>query len=131
MNGGASNGSSDRKLLEGPHSRFHELLLLFRAMAKSPRVFERMFAGSLLDKGPLDLRAREIVIDRTTARLGCEFLGEVPLVLDIRTAADEGTPIAAAAPDSAPAQAFAAIAQRIWQKVNGEAPRSGPRIVIS
>ncbi len=39
MNGGASNGSSDRKLLEGPHSRFHELLLLFRAMRDFIRGF--------------------------------------------------------------------------------------------
>ncbi|GEP53162.1 carboxymuconolactone decarboxylase family protein [Reyranella soli] len=46
---------------------------LFRAMAKSPRVFARMFAGALLDKGPLSLPQREIVIDRTTARLGCEY----------------------------------------------------------
>jgi len=48
-------------------------LLLFRTMAKSPRVFAKMFAGGLLDKGPLSLRQREIVIDRTTARLGCEY----------------------------------------------------------
>ncbi|WP_395712139.1 carboxymuconolactone decarboxylase family protein [Reyranella sp.] len=48
-------------------------LVLFRTMAKSPRVFARMFAGGLLDKGPLSLRQREIVIDRTTARLGCEY----------------------------------------------------------
>jgi alkylhydroperoxidase family enzyme len=32
-----------------------------------------MFAGGLLDKGPLSLRQREIVIDRTTAKLGCEY----------------------------------------------------------
>jgi alkylhydroperoxidase family enzyme len=48
-------------------------LMLFRTMAKSPRVFARMFAGALLDKGPLSLRQREVVIDRTTARLGCEY----------------------------------------------------------
>ena len=48
-------------------------LMLFRTMAKSPRVFARIFAGGLLDKGPLGLRHREIVIDRTTARLGCEY----------------------------------------------------------
>src|SRR5215468_7882452 len=48
-------------------------LALFRTMAKSPRVFAKMFAGGLLDKGPLGLRQREIVIDRTTARLGCEY----------------------------------------------------------
>jgi len=50
-----------------------EPLVLFRTMAKSPRVFEKMFAGGLLDKGPLSLRQREIVIDRTTAKLGCEY----------------------------------------------------------
>lgn len=50
-----------------------EPLILFRTMAKSPRVFGRMFAGGLLDKGPLSLRQREIAIDRTTARLGCEY----------------------------------------------------------
>jgi alkylhydroperoxidase family enzyme len=50
-----------------------EPLLLFRTMARSPRVFTKMFAGGLLDKGPLSLRQREIVIDRTTARLGCEY----------------------------------------------------------
>src|ERR1700759_5643222 len=48
-------------------------LVLFRAMAKSPSVFAKLFAGGLLDKGPLGLRQREIVIDRTTARLGCEY----------------------------------------------------------
>jgi len=48
-------------------------LALFRTMARSPRVFAKMFAGGLLDKGPLGLRQREIVIDRTTARLGCEY----------------------------------------------------------
>ena len=48
-------------------------LILFRALAKSPRVFAKVFAGGLLDKGPLSVRQREIVIDRTTARLGCEY----------------------------------------------------------
>ncbi len=64
-------------------------------------------------------------------RLGSEFLGEVPLVLEIRTNADAGTPIVAAAPDSHPAQAFAAIAKRLWEKVNGATAKpAGPRIVI-
>ncbi len=65
-------------------------------------------------------------------RLGSEFLGEVPLLLDIRTASDGGTPIAAAAPESAGAHAFAAIAARVWEKVSGAAMvrSSGPRIII-
>lgn len=48
-------------------------LVLFRTLARNPRVFARTFAGGLLDKGSLSLRQREIVIDRTTARLGCEY----------------------------------------------------------
>jgi len=48
-------------------------LMLFRTLARSPRVFGKMFAGGLLDKGALSLRHREIVIHRTTARLDCEY----------------------------------------------------------
>ena len=66
-------------------------------------------------------------------RLGTEFLGEIPLLLDIRTASDAGTPIVAAAPDSDAARAFGVIAQRVWAKVNpataGKAP-AFPRIVV-
>jgi alkylhydroperoxidase family enzyme len=47
-------------------------LVLFRTLARSPRIFGKVFAGGLLD-GPFSLRQREIVIDRTTARLGCEY----------------------------------------------------------
>ena len=50
-----------------------EPLLLFHTLAKSPRVFAKIFAVGYLDKGPLSLRQREILIDRTTARLGCEY----------------------------------------------------------
>ena len=69
---------------------------------------------------------------REAERLGTEFLGEMPLLLDIRTAVDAGTPIAAAAPDSEAAKAFAAVAARVWEKVSGgEVGRgSGPRIVM-
>lgn len=58
-----------------------EPLVLFRTMARSPRVFGKMFAGGLLDKGPLSLRQREVVIDRTTARLGCEYEWGVHIAL--------------------------------------------------
>ncbi len=56
-------------------------LVLFRTLAKSPRVFAKMFAGGLLDKGPLSLRQREIVINRTTAKLGCEYEWGVHIAL--------------------------------------------------
>jgi alkylhydroperoxidase family enzyme len=48
-------------------------LMLFRVMAGSPRAWEKFRAGSLLDRGPLSLREREIVIDRTCALTGCEY----------------------------------------------------------
>lgn len=50
-----------------------EPLKLFRTMARNPRVLQRMFAGSFLDKGSIDLRDREIVILRTCARCGSEY----------------------------------------------------------
>ena len=66
------------------------------------------------------------------ARLGTEFLGEIPLLLDIRMASDAGTPIAALAPDSDAAKAYGALAARVWEKVSGATlvRSSGPRIVI-
>ncbi|MDO8839878.1 MAG: carboxymuconolactone decarboxylase family protein [Parvibaculum sp.] len=50
-----------------------EPLVLFRTLARNPRVFRRFMAGGLLDKGTLSLREREIVIDRACARCGGEY----------------------------------------------------------
>jgi alkylhydroperoxidase family enzyme len=48
-------------------------LALFRALAVNERVFLRMIAGRLLDRGSLSLRERELVIDRTCFRCGSEY----------------------------------------------------------
>lgn len=48
-------------------------LMLFRVMAGHQRAWSKFRAGSLLDRGPLPLRDREIVIDRTCALNGCEY----------------------------------------------------------
>jgi alkylhydroperoxidase family enzyme len=48
-------------------------LALFTTLARVPRVWDRFRAGSLLDRGPVSLRHREIVIDRTCARNGCAY----------------------------------------------------------
>jgi ATP-binding protein involved in chromosome partitioning len=45
--------------------------------------------------------------------LGMPFLGEVPLHMDVRAQSDAGVPIVVAAPESAEAQAFMAIAEKI------------------
>src|ERR1700712_3911343 len=42
-------------------------LTLFRVVAGNARAWEKFRAASLLDAGPLSLREREIVIDRTCA----------------------------------------------------------------
>lgn len=46
-------------------------------------------------------------------RLGLGFLGEIPLYTEIREGGDRGVPVVVSAPGSAPALAFAEIAQRI------------------
>ncbi len=64
------------------------------------------------------------------ARLGVDFLGEVPLDIRIRETSDAGTPIVAADPASPHAAAYRAIAQRLWAKI-GRDTRPPPRIVVS
>jgi alkylhydroperoxidase family enzyme len=48
-------------------------LVLFRVMAGHARAWEKFCGGGLLDRGPLSLREREIVIDRTCALNKCEY----------------------------------------------------------
>lgn len=48
-------------------------LVLFRVMAGHMRAWDKFRAGGLLDPGPLSLRQREIVIDRTCALNKCEY----------------------------------------------------------
>lgn len=48
-------------------------LLLFRTVARNPRVLQRMMAGGLLDRGSISLRARELMILRTCVRCGAEY----------------------------------------------------------
>lgn len=46
---------------------------LFRTLAVNERVFLRLMAGGLLDRGALTMRERELVIDRTCFRCGSEY----------------------------------------------------------
>ena len=66
---------------------------------------------------------------REAEALGVPFLGEVPLLLDIRETSDAGTPIVAQAPDSPAAKAYTAIAERVWKGLAG-VREAGPRIVM-
>ena len=62
------------------------------------------------------------------ARTGAPFLGEVPLLLEIRETGDAGTPICAAAPASEAAMAFQAIAVKIIDALAAPSARR-PEIV--
>ena len=48
-------------------------LRLFRTLAHNPRVLRKFRLGSLLDRGAIERRDREIVILRTCARCGSEY----------------------------------------------------------
>jgi ATP-binding protein involved in chromosome partitioning len=55
---------------------------------------------------------------RTADSLEAEFLGDIPLDIKIRATSDGGIPIVIAEPDSPHAQAYVAIARRIWEKIS-------------
>jgi ATP-binding protein involved in chromosome partitioning len=68
---------------------------------------------------------------RTAHELGCDFLGEIPLHLDIRETSDDGRPIVVSRPESEHARAYLAIVDKVAEKIEGALARTaGPRIVI-
>jgi ATP-binding protein involved in chromosome partitioning len=71
---------------------------------------------------------------READKLGMEFLGEIPLDIEIRETSDSGRPVVVSNPDAPNAKAFAAIAARIWEKVSTQidagGPRQAPKIVM-
>lgn len=56
-------------------------LVLFTTLARDPRLFQKFFAGGLLDRGNLTLRQRELVIARTTALCRSEYEWGVHIAL--------------------------------------------------
>ena len=50
-----------------------EPLTLFRVMARSERLLPRFMRAGVLDRGPVPIRDREVVIHRTTARCEAEY----------------------------------------------------------
>src|SRR5947208_10082341 len=78
-------------------------LTLFRVVAGSARAWEKFRAGSLLDGGPLSLREREIVIDRTCALTQCEYEWGVHIAIFAKAAKLSHEQVRAALLDSADA----------------------------
>ncbi len=65
-------------------------------------------------------------------RLNCDFLGEVPLDIEIRETADRGEPITVIKPNSPHAQSYRAIADKVWDRVTAIKEQGGraPNIVM-
>jgi ATP-binding protein involved in chromosome partitioning len=65
-------------------------------------------------------------------RLGVPFLGEVPLVMEIRETSDAGTPIVVSSPDGQHAKVYREIAARAWEgvKTARAGARQAPKIVV-
>jgi alkylhydroperoxidase family enzyme len=62
-----------RKLFDVVMPEGMDPLLLFRTIARSQRILPRFMRAGVLDRGPVDIRDRELVIHRTTARCGAEY----------------------------------------------------------
>tara|TARA_R110000824_G_scaffold390760_16_gene587958 strand:- start:3317 stop:4465 length:1149 start_codon:yes stop_codon:yes gene_type:complete len=70
---------------------------------------------------------------RMAEKLGCEFLGEVPLHMSVRETSDAGTPVTATAPDSDEAKIFIDIARKVATHITAAKDaraRKAPAIVI-
>ena len=65
-------------------------------------------------------------------RLGVPFLGEVPLVMEIRETSDAGTPIVVSSPNGPHAKVYREIAARAWEGVKAAraGARQAPKIVV-
>jgi ATP-binding protein involved in chromosome partitioning len=63
-------------------------------------------------------------------RLGADFLGEVPLDIVIRETSDEGRPVVVSRPESAHAEAYRQMAERIGQKIGAAAARRAPPKIV-
>ena len=63
-------------------------------------------------------------------RLGVDFLGEIPLDIEIRETSDGGQPIVVSKPDSANAKVFREIGDRIWAKLENTGAKAMPKILV-
>jgi ATP-binding protein involved in chromosome partitioning len=64
-------------------------------------------------------------------RQGVPFLGEIPLAMNIRERSDSGLPVVVTEPDGPHAQAYRAIADRVWERLEGGGTaKAAPRIVF-
>jgi alkylhydroperoxidase family enzyme len=93
-------------------------LMLFRVVAGNARAWEKFRAGSLLDRGPLSLREREIVIDRTCALTRCEYEWGVHIAIFAEAAQLTGEQVRATVLGKADAPCWSASEQALIAAVD-------------
>lgn len=70
---------------------------------------------------------------RMAEKLGCDFLGEIPLHMSVREKSDSGEPVVATAPESDEARSFLEIARRVGEHLDralGGGSKRAPAISI-
>jgi alkylhydroperoxidase family enzyme len=92
--------------------------MLFRVVAGNARAWEKFRAGSLLDRGPLSLREREIVIDRTCALTRCEYEWGVHVAIFAEAAQLTGEQVRATVLGKADAPCWSASEQALIAAVD-------------
>ena len=93
-------------------------LALFHVIAGHPRAWEKFRGGSLLDRGPLTLREREIVIDRTSALTACEYEWGVHVAIFATAAKLTDEQVRATVKESADAPCWSASEQALIAAVD-------------
>jgi alkylhydroperoxidase family enzyme len=93
-------------------------LTLFRVVAGNARAWDKFRAGGLLDGGPLSLREREIVIDRTCALTKCEYEWGVHVAIFAKAAKLTDEQIRATVLESADAPCWSASEQALLAAVD-------------
>ncbi|TKY52710.1 Iron-sulfur protein NUBPL [Spatholobus suberectus] len=64
----------------------------------------------------------------TASEMGLEFLGEIPLEVEVREACDQGHPIVLTAPDSVVSRAYGEVAEKVAQKLKEQ--QFQPEIIL-
>ena len=92
-------------------------LVLFRTLAASARAWSKFRAASLLDRGPLSLRERELVIDRACALAGCEYEWGVHITIFAQPAGLSEAEVAATAGEGSAAPLWSAAERALLRTV--------------
>ncbi|OVA01673.1 ATPase-like [Macleaya cordata] len=69
---------------------------------------------------------------RTADEMDMEFLGEIPLEMDVRTSSDEGCPVVISSPDSAVSEAYNNVARKVVNRLEelAKGRQDHPEIVL-